>query len=118
MRAHSRLLFYGRVSSMFLIGGLGLSCAPVSTQTQSEGDALHARGQDGPPFMSDKQFGFGSGISHTFVIDSPPPSETDVEIGFVVSADLGENNEYFDVFLNGEPVGRLLESEGRNCPTP
>lgn len=117
MRIRPRPAALGRISATIIIASLGLSCAPVATNKASD-DPMVARGTDGPPFMSDKQSGFGSGIGHTFVIDGPPPSETDVEVGFIVSADLGENNEYFDVFLNGEPVGRMLESGGRNCPAP
>lgn len=116
MHYRSKLAAFCSVSSTIFITGLGLSCAPVATTKQS--DPIIAQAKDGPPFMSETQVGFGSGIPHVFVIEGPPPSETEVEIGFIVSADLGEKNEYIDVFLNNQDLGHVLLDSGQNCPIP
>ncbi len=118
MRIRPRPIAVGRVAATVVVAGWGVSCAPVSTNKSGADEPMIARGLDGPPFVSDTQLGFGSGVSHTFFIDGPPPSETDVEIGFVVMADLGEKNEYFNVYLNGEDLGRVLVDDGQNCAAP
>lgn len=118
MRIRPRPIALAGTTATIIVAGWGLSCAPVSTNKTGTDDPMVARGQDGPPFMSETQVGFGSGLGHTFIIDGPPPSETDVEVGFIVSADLGEKNEYFNVFLNGEDLGRVLVDGGQNCPAP
>lgn len=114
MRARPRLAFASLVLSSLLISAFSVSCAPVTTN--KSGEPVSARGIDGPPFVSDTMFGFGSGVEQQFVIVAPPPSETEVTIGFIVSADLGGGNESFNVYLNGRDLGRVLSSGGQDCP--
>ncbi|MBZ0171809.1 MAG: hypothetical protein K8E66_05470, partial [Phycisphaerales bacterium] len=42
-------------------------------------------------------------------------SSTPVEITLTADADLSGNNEYLDLFLNGDPLGRFWEFDGEDC---
>src|SRR5262245_58707397 len=92
-------------------------CAPIVTGKSTERPVKNLGG-DGPPFDSGALWPFGAGFEQVFTIESPPPAETDVEVGFIVSADLGAADEFVNVFLNGQDLGRLFESDGADCANP
>lgn len=115
MRAIARLALSALLVPLVAILASSPSCAPTVTTKQQIGSSA-ARGVDGPPFISETLYGFGSGIGQQFDIVGPPPAETDILIGFIVSADMGDADEYFNVYLNGTDLGRVLLNGGVDCP--
>lgn len=118
MHTRPKVMVWGAAAAALWAAGAQIGCGPLAGDNKQTQDAARALGTAGPPFVSATQLGFSANAPHSFVIDAPPPSETDVEIGFVVSADLGESNEYFNVLLNGHDLGQLLVNDGANCRTP
>jgi hypothetical protein len=105
-----------------LVGGVALagfyiSCAPPDL-TKVDNPALRAVGRDGPPFDSGFMSPFGSRAGRTYSIESPPPTETDVILSFIVTGDFSDVNEYINLDLNGRDLGRVLESGGGDCVKP
>lgn len=116
MRARNLGLF------VTMLGGIAAS---ISCQTASpdplallQDGKVIAAAKAAPPFDSGVLPLVGQPATQTFVIAAPPPSETDVSLGFIVSADLSAPNEYFTIKMNGRDLGRLFELYGLDCGSP
>ena len=57
----------------------------------------------------------GDGFPQSFLIDKPPPSQSDVILTFAAHANLGGPDEYLDVDINGVPVGTVFALSGSDC---
>lgn len=96
-----------------------ISCQLPTDPTSLDGANKSAQlGNAGPPFDSGV-LPLTTGASvFTFTIESPPPTETDVTLGFMASADLSADNEWFNIELNDAPLGTVFNTGAGDCTVP
>ncbi len=58
----------------------------------------------------------GEGAPQTFLLIGPPEARSNVRLDFEVFSNLNAGNEYLIIEVDGQEIGRLLESGGSDCP--
>ncbi len=86
------------------------SCGDCNNDATPDIDEVFFANASGPL----GNIGSGSPRSHTIV--SPPVADTDVVLTFTARGDFSASNEYLDVTVNGNDVGRVLDGNAGDCP--
>ncbi len=117
MRLIRSLISFAAAGACVALIGCGQN--PVTPASDLDlANKVTAAGIDGPPFDSGLLTPFGAARPQVFILQQPPPSETDVSIGIIVSTDLSTVTEYIRISMNDIDLGTLWLEQGRDCPNP